>query len=355
MMNGCNMLDGAEFYVAIDNKGLWPNLTLLPGGGIGAAVYNHPSHGYGTGSDVELWVSPDGRFWEYRSTVSDRGDNPNGIRMNHAVGVNAKGELIAFVSGYQENQKLPFLPLQLCVSKDDGHEWERSTPDIDLHAFGDILCLPDGELLAAMIKRTGQKPNKSDSTLWHSLNHGRTWREKSTICKDGNETHLLYCRNGDVLAAVRTCCMDANDRMDSMLPHGKGERLFRSADGGKTWSTGKPISPQGQENAHLLQLQDDRLLCCFTSRIPGLFGVVFRLSEDNGETWSRSKTLVTIPAIDWHLTDAGYPSSVQLEDGTIVTAYYFGPKKPEYARHAPPWHQRYHMGVARYTADCLAL
>ncbi|MBP90379.1 MAG: hypothetical protein CMJ64_27350, partial [Planctomycetaceae bacterium] len=70
-MNGCQLLPGARFYVAIDNKGLWPNLTKLPGGEIVAAVYNHPSHGYGDNSDVELWVSTDGGVnWKFRSKVS---------------------------------------------------------------------------------------------------------------------------------------------------------------------------------------------------------------------------------------------------------------------------------------------
>ena len=85
-----------------------------------------------------------------------------------------------------------------------------------------------------------------------------------------------------------------------------------------------------------------------TSRIPGLFGVVMRTSDDGGESWSAPFVLISMPGSDWHKTDCGYPSSVQLDDGTIVTAYYFGPKKPEWAAHGLPWHQRYHMGVARW-------
>ena len=37
-LNGGQMLPGAKFYVGIDNKGLWPNLTLLNNGHIAAAV-----------------------------------------------------------------------------------------------------------------------------------------------------------------------------------------------------------------------------------------------------------------------------------------------------------------------------
>jgi hypothetical protein len=63
--------------------------------------------------------------------------------------------------------------------------------------------------------------------------------------------------------------------------------------------------------------------------------------------------LVSCPARDWHKTDCGYPSSVQLEDGSIVTAYYFGPKHPKFAAHTLPWHQRYHMGVAKWDLSML--
>jgi len=349
MLNGCNLLPGAEFYVAIDNKGLWPNLTLLPNGEVAAVVYNHPSHGLGSGSNVELWVSRDGgRMWEFRNTVSDLGDEPTAIRMNHAAGLNARGEMVVLVSGYHEGQKRPLLPVQCCVSSDHGATWTRHLLDNARVPFGDILCLPDGRLCCPMYKMISREPRVSDSSVYFSTDQGRTW-DSSAYIGDASETHLIRCSNGDWLAAARTGC---RDRMDDALPHGSGEALFRSSDEGQTWSEGKPLSPQGQENAHMLELRDGRILCSFTSRIPGLFGVVMRLSEDSGDTWSAPCVLMSVPARDWHKTDIGYPSCVQLADGTIVTAYYAGPKRQEWAGHGLPWHQRYHMGVARWDMSC---
>ncbi len=348
-VNGCHLMPGAEFYVAIDNKGLWPNLTKLPNGELAAAVYNHPSHGYGSNSDVELWVSGnDGRTWSYRSHVTDHPDKPNAIRMNHAVGLNANGELIAIVSGYQERQKLPFLPLQCCISRDHGTTWDRHILAIDYVPFGDIFALPDGTLICSMYARVSQNPRRRKCSIFYSEDGGRTWGNE-TYLADTSETHILRTANGVLLAVGRTSCVDS---MDRVLPHGSGQLLFRSEDNGKTWSMGKPLSPQGQENAHLLELKDGRILCSFTSRIPGLFGVVLRMSEDQGESWSYPVTLISMPGRDWHKTDCGYPSSVQIDDGTIVTAYYFGPKKPEWAAYGLPWHQRYHMGVARWDLSC---
>jgi len=348
-VNGCHLMPGAEFYVAIDNKGLWPNLTKLPNGELAAAIYNHPSHGYGSNSDVELWVSKDeGRSWAFRSQVTDHADNPNAIRMNHAVGLNAAGELVAIVSGYHERQRLPFLPLQLCISSDLGKTWDRSILDIDQVPFGDILLMPDGRLICSMYRRDSQQPKRRKSSIFFSQDGGRSWGGEVLVA-DTSETHIIRTEKGILLAAGRTGCLDS---MDRVLPHGSGELLFRSEDDGKTWSPGKPLSPQGQENAHLLELKDGRLLCSFTSRIPGLFGVVLRMSEDGGERWSVPVVLISMPGRDWHKTDCGYPSSVQLNDGTIVTAYYFGPKKPEWAAYGLPWHQRYHMGTARWDLSC---
>ncbi|NOZ20504.1 MAG: exo-alpha-sialidase [Planctomycetes bacterium] len=348
MLNGCNLMPGAEFYVAVDNKGLWPNLTVLPNGEIVAAVYNHPSHGFGCG-DVELWASADGgRRWIYRSTVSDHSEDPEITRMNHAVGLNARDELVALVSGWSEGRKPPILPVQVCISDDGGETWQRHVLE-DRHVpFGDILRLPDGRLVCPVYEATkGDHPRVYQSSIIFSHDDGSTWGDKTQIATD-SEPFVLRCKSGDLLAVGRLGC---TDRLDDMLPHGEGTMLYRSTDDGKTWGDGKRLSPQGQENAHLLELQDGRLLLSLTSRIPGLFGVVFRISEDVGETWSAPRVLVSMPGETWHKTDCGYPSSVQIDDGTIITAYYFGPKDPDHPSGGLPWHQRYHMGVARWRAE----
>ena len=344
-LNGCQLLPGAQFYVGIDNKGLWPNLTKLPNGELAAAVYNHPSHGMGSNSDVELWISRDaGINWAFRGKITDHPEEPNAIRMNHAVGLNADGDLVALVSGYHEGQKRPVLPVQRCLSSDQGKTWRRELLDIDEVPHGDIFPLPDGRLVCPVYERVSRQSRRSRSAVFFSEDGGRTWGHKRAVT-DASETFVLRRSDGMWLAAARTNCLDP---MDDVLPHGGGETLLTSKDEGRTWSAPKLLSPQGQENAHLLELADGRLLCSFTSRIPGLFGVVFRMSNDGGAKWSVPVVLVASPAREWRKTDCGYPSSVQLDDGSIVTAYYFGPRKAEWAAHGLPWHQRYHMGVARW-------
>jgi hypothetical protein len=93
-----------------------------------------------------------------------------------------------------------------------------------------------------------------------------------------------------------------------------------------------------QHPAHLLRLRDGRILLTFGIRCKGFFGIGARMSKDDGKSWGAPEFLVNYEAV----ADGGYPSSVQLEDGTIVTAYY---------SHKVPHHHRYHMGVVRWKAD----
>ena len=69
--------------------------------------------------------------------------------------------------------------------------------------------------------------------------------------------------------------------------------LFASEDEGRTWEYGGPLTLTRQHPPHLCRLNDGRILLTYGLRNPGVEGA----------------------------GDGTYPSSVQVEDGTIVTAY----------------------------------
>ncbi len=213
VLDKCVMIGGAEFYVAIDNKGNWPNLVTLPRGEIGAFIYNHPSHGFGCG-DVELWTGADGgRLWTFRSKVSDHSDAPAKVRMNHAVGFNAKGEVVVVVSGWSEGRRMPLLPVQVCISSDGGRNWQRHELPVNDVPFGKIICSPDGTLTSVWY-------NKDRANLYASRDGGRTWQLSHMLAEEGNETALLRRRSGKWLAVMRNSA-------GSMT-------LFTSSDEGRT-------------------------------------------------------------------------------------------------------------------------
>ena len=91
-----------------------------------------------------------------------------------------------------------------------------------------------------------------------------------------------------------------------------------SYDGGLTFT--KPhqlLGDQGGAPAHLLRLNDGTLISTYGYReVP--YGVRMMYSTDNGETWSADHVL-------WDKglgNDLGYPCSVQLKNGDILTVFY---------------------------------
>jgi hypothetical protein len=124
--------------------------------------------------------------------------------------------------------------------------------------------------------------------------------------------------------------------------------VCRSTDGGRTWAREGAVSGAMQHPAHLLPLADRRILLTYGDRSgdnnPFFLGIGYRLSEDGGRTWSESAILQESghrPGMQWPSSDGGYPASVQLADGNIVTAWY--------SSAAPGVHERYHMGAAVWT------
>ncbi len=158
--------------------------------------------------------------------------------------------------------------------------------------------------------------------LWHekrligvadSHDDGKTWRWLAEIpTRDGDdfteyhELHIAEAANGHLIAQIRNH-NKANER----------ETLqSESSDGGQTWSTPHPIGVWGLPS-HLLRLRDGRMLMTYGYRREP-FGNQARLSEDNGKMWSAPMMI----SDDGEAGDLGYPSTVELDDGSLVTVWY---------------------------------
>ncbi len=146
-----------------------------------------------------------------------------------------------------------------------------------------------------------------------SLDDGQTWRWLATIPtrpgdrhEDYHELHVVETAEGSLLCQIRN-----HNKTNS------GETLqTESSDGGRTWSDPHSIGVWGLPS-HLLRLRDDRLLMTYGHRRDPL-GNQARLSEDHGHTWSAP----IIVSGDGTSGDLGYPTTVQLDDGTLLTVWY---------------------------------
>jgi BNR repeat-like domain len=327
--------------VAVEGVCAWPNLTLMPDGTIIAVFHNQPSHGQQEG-DVDCWASRDGLHWEKRSTITRH--EPNTVRMNHAAGVANNGDLIVLCSGWT-NVKQPERPKQapfrdtvlrpwVLRSADGGRTWEKREafpkPEagwMEYVPFGDIWTGKDGLLHASCYHGEFKDPSLSTQTKgwrsWHfcSDDDGCTWKKVSIIGPRHNETSIFPLGAKSWLAAARC------DRMV----------LIGSDDNGVTWQEEQAVTGKAELNGHLTRLKDSRLLLTYGVRVNGRRGVCAKLSNDDGQTWGPPLRLAHV--VDGG--DCGYPSSVQLPGGAIVTAWYAS---------ETPDHKGYHMGATVWDA-----
>ena len=314
--------------VAIENVCAWPNLTVLPDGTIIATIFNHPSHGT-TAGDVDCWASKDGgKTWEKRGTPAEH-ENEHSNRMNVAAGLANNGDLLVIASGWtgiKPSGELgkPFreriLAPWVCRSADGGRTWSVDkeafpaqwpkaasravSPEGICVPFGDILEGNDGALRVAMY--TGAR---GSGFIFRSTDDGKTWGEPVAIADNAtlNEPAPFHLGDGKWLVATRSNGLD----------------LHASDDDARTWTHRMKLTGAGQHPGHVMRLADGRLLLTYGNRLDPK-GIDIRLSADEGQTWTDPARVADFQG------DVGYPSSVQLPDGQVLTAYYGRP---------------YHMGV----------
>jgi hypothetical protein len=205
----------------------------------------------------------------------------------------------------------------------------------NLIPFGSIIRF-NSKLLAVSLYDGTSSREFNRAYVFFSEDEGFTWGKPTIIGESGvitnpalgnfNETALLASGRSGLLAAARTYTRQAELAF-----------LF-SEDRGRSWRIpehmmGRGLTTLSEHPGHLLRLRDGRMLLTYGIR-HGDHGVGGRISEDEGRTWYEPFTVIAYGG-----NDGGYPSSVELKDGTIVTAYYCDANR---------YHPRYHMGVVRW-------
>ena len=315
--------------VAVDNVCAWPNLTVLKDGTILATIFNQPSHARLPG-DVECWASQDGAItWTKRGTPAPRGTEDSN-RMNVAAGLAHNGDLLVISSGWSGPLPGPslghILPPWVSRSADGGKTWSidtkafpaswpegargKKSPDGVCVPFGDILEGGDGTLRVALYSG-----GLGAAFVYRSTDDGKSWREPVVIDKEViiHEPAFFHLGGGNWLLAARY----------------RGLTLYTSDDDARTWTLRQKLTDANQHPGHFARLAGGQLLLSYGNRVTPK-GVDVRFSDDEGQTWSKPFRVLDFEQ------DGGYPSSVQLPDGRVLTAYY--------ARRIAG-HDRYHMGV----------
>lgn len=205
----------------------------------------------------------------------------------------------------------------LIRSTDGGRTWSTRMPTRVNSPHGPIQ-LRDGRLLYAG-KQLWAKEGKVGVVV--SADDGLSWQwlaefpvRKGDKASAYHELHAVEAANGALIVQIR----NHNDA------HNGWTLQTESTDGGRTWSEPRPIC-YGLP-AHLLRLRDGRLLMSYGYRRKP-YGNRARISADHGRTWGDEIVI----SGDGRDGDLGYPSTVEIADGTLLTVWYEGQAKPKLA------------------------
>ena len=195
-------------------------------------------------------------------------------------------------------------------STDGGKTWSPPIATIVNSPHGPTQ-LKDGRLLYVGKKlwkdegRIGVAESKDDGLSWTWLSDIPT--RQGDVVKGGyHELFAIETDDGRIITQIR----------NHNKPDVGSTLQCESSDGGKTWTVPKSIDVWGLPS-HLLKLKDGRFVMTYGYRRKP-FGNQARVSTDQGRTWGEPLTI----SADGEAGDLGYPSTVELADGTLLTVWY---------------------------------
>ncbi len=195
----------------------------------------------------------------------------------------------------------------------------RATTENPRHTEADILVLRDGTLLAAWAEFYGGSRDDAPAriTSARSRDGGRTWGARTVIQENSGKANvmsvsLLRLSTGDVLFFY----LQKNSLTDLKA------YVRRSTDDAKTW--GPPVLVTAEDgyhvmnNARVIPLRSGRLLAPVASTKQVWtknddFRTSVYLSDDDGRTWRRGRSLLTAPK-----RGAMEPGLIEMKDGRVM-------------------------------------
>lgn len=150
--------------------------------------------------------------------------------------------------------------------------------------------------------------------VFRSPDNGKSWSHLASFSgyddlsdKDFSEPHVVELPSGKLLAMLR---YNGNRYVKFSLFQ------TESLDGGITWTPPKQTEAHGAP-PHLLYHSSGAVICVYGYRLKP-YGQRAMVSYDDGKTWMTDIILRDDAPDD----DLGYPSCVELSDGSVLTVYY---------------------------------
>ena len=204
------------------------------------------------------------------------------------------------------------------LSHDGGMTWDKAI-QVPLTSPHGPTLLANGKLLyLGKYRPDGSYPQIRSYPIvaYESADGGRTWKQLAQLTlpegadrNDWHEPHAVELPDGSILGGIRVHMNTPEIKPFTIY-------LTYSYDGGTTWTVPTPTGISGSP-PHFLVHSSGAIVMTYARRDekPGEYA---RISYDNGKTFG-NEIVLDDRAEDW---DLGYPSTVELSDGSLMTVYY---------------------------------
>lgn len=315
----------------------WPALVRAANGDLLLAFIRTGEHLHPSGTIVTMRSSDNGATWSapviaYNTPIDDRECGltvlPDGRIVLHvwstfwraenytalAPGSYPPATIAAWIEHVNRPAYRAASPLHgawVIVSRDHGHTWSAPVRGPDTVHGG--IALPDGSLLTAAYRN-----DAGHIGLYAAPQPEGPWHRMATVAcptpatHTFGEPHLTQLPSGRIILLIRYTANQYDDRRDDL-------HLWESYsdDQGRTWAA--PFrTPLLGFPPHITVLQDGRALCTYGYR-RSPYGERAALSLD-GITWDLADEIVLRDDNANH--DLGYPASVEVRPGEILSIYY---------------------------------
>lgn len=194
------------------------------------------------------------------------------------------------------------------VSHDNGESFSEFVP-IPVTSPHGPMKTPDGRIIWVG-KNHKSMPDPEGDILCYEIFEDHSYKKIGTITKI-SEYNKTLCE-------PHCIALDANHFICHIRVQDGCFTVWQceSYDGGKTWTKPVDLGVDGSP-PHLLSHSNGMLVSTYGKRSEP-FGISAMISKDNGKSWETEIPLVR----DCMDIDIGYPCSVELNDGSIITVYY---------------------------------
>ena len=313
----------------------WPTVGRLPDGTLAMVCSGFRlAHVCPFGKGVICYSRDEGKTWTKPAVIID---TPEDDRDCGIVTFGGKVMVNSFNNGFNTPICKDWLygehpngHYNLPVSK--GYLSQLDLEEVDKKYYGSMFVLSDDGYEFGDVQRCPvQTPHgpclMPDGKLFFVGNKfGENCMLPGIVCytydTDGNFTHVSTIQ--DPTGTVEYNEPHAIVLEDRILVHIRAEEKFQilqceSFDGGKTFTVPHKLIDHGAP-PHLMRHSSGVLVCSYGYRKKP-YGQRVMLSYDNGETWETDYILRD----DGHDGDLGYPATVELNDGSLLTVYYQKP------------------------------